>query len=99
MSIVTISSLTEKPKSCADCPVYNYEYGCSFNKSWNGEADFNNCPLTEYAQPNPFNSVVGVLRDFDIQEEPYIYDLAETICQLFKCGPYDIHRDYKELVK
>ena len=99
MSIVVIETMTSKPAGCDTCPLLNYEYGCSLNKSWDGVPDFYNCPLREYAQPNPFNSVVGVLRDFDIEEEPYIYDLAETICQLFKSGPYDINADYKELVK
>jgi len=99
MSIIIIDNMTKKPDGCIDCPLFNYEYGCSLNRDWTGESDYKKCPLREYAQPNPFNSVVGVLRDFDIHEEPYIYDLAETICQLFKCGPYDIHTDYKGIVK
>lgn len=42
----------------------------------------------EKRQPNLYDSLVLLLRDFDINEEPYVYELADYICQLFKDGPY-----------
>lgn len=46
--------------------------------------------LAEEEDPNPYNSVVQLLRDFDLETEwdGNIYELAEYICQMFKRGPY-----------
>ena len=40
--------------------------------------------------PNPYDSVLELLRDFDLESEwdGDIAELAEYICQLFKRGPY-----------
>ena len=44
----------------------------------------------EEEDPNPYNSVLQMLRDFDLEKEwdGDIEELAEYICQLFKRGPY-----------
>lgn len=49
------------------------------------------CPLIEKRQPNPFNSVMALLRDFDLEQDAEfdIAELADMICQLFKDGAYD----------
>ena len=41
-------------------------------------------------EPNPYNSVLQLLRDFDLETEwdGDIEELAEYICQMFKRGPY-----------
>ena len=46
--------------------------------------------LPEQEDPNPYDSVVQLLRDFDLETEwdGDIYELADYICLMFKRGPY-----------
>lgn len=85
------TALREKPGHCADCPIRDVDDDCQllprYYKTW--EEQIKDCPLVEKYQPNPFNSVVQLLRDFDIHDEEMIKDLADHICQMFKDGAYD----------
>lgn len=89
---IYIRGLKEKPKDCTECPLLWAESDdCplqpEYFKSW--EEQYKNCPLEVEYQPNPFDSVVELLRDFDIDDEEVIRDLADYICIMFKHGPYD----------
>lgn len=57
--------------------------------------------LAEEEDPNPYDSVVALLRDFDLETEwdGNIYELAEYICQMFKRGPYARKEDKTMLWK
>lgn len=89
---ISEKALKEKPEDCTRCPMCDAETDdCLLSPTYYREWDeqYKNCPLYEKRQQNPFNSVVALLRDFDIHEEPYIFDLADYICQIFKDGAYD----------
>lgn len=85
------TALREKPGHCADCPICTVDDDCPllprYYQTW--EEQIKDCPLREKYQPNPFNSVVQMLRDFDLHDEEMIKDLADHICQMFKDGAYD----------
>lgn len=96
---IYIRGLKEKPKSCEECPCEN-DTICQALDDIKGECRQNEIPLTELStrddcpleveyQPNPYDSVVALLRDFDIDDEEVIRDLADYICIMFKRGPYD----------
>ena len=89
---ISENTLSKKPEHCADCPICSAESGdclllLKFYGTW--EEQYSDCPLREKYQPNPFNSVVQLLRDFDIHDEEIIKDLADHICLMFKDGAYD----------
>ena len=89
---ISEKALNKKPEECSGCPMCDAEYDdCAlspvFYREW--DEQYKNCPLREKSQPNPFNSVVQLLRDFDIHDEEMIKDLADHICQMFKDGAYD----------
>ncbi len=88
---ISETALKEKPSKCCGCPICSESDDCllqpTYYRDW--DEQYKHCPLNEKRQPNPYNSVVALLRDFDIHEEPYIFDLADYICQLFKDGAYD----------
>lgn len=89
---ISEKALSKKPEECSVCPMCDAEYDdCVlspvFYREW--DEQYKNCPLREKYQPNPFNSVVQLLRDFDIHDEEVIKDLADHICLMFKDGAYD----------
>lgn len=76
-------------------------YGCIVNP----EVDEDDTALVDYRkakklimaikaeteeEPNPYYSVLQLLRDFDLESEwgGNIEELADYICQMFKRGPY-----------
>ena len=90
---VYINSMEKKPEHCADCPICDGNDDCMLLAKWyeTWEEQYKDCPLREKVQPNPFNSVVQLLRDFDLESEwdGDIWELAQYICDMFKDGPYD----------
>ena len=88
---ISEKALSKKPEHCADYPICTADDDCPllprYYQTW--EEQIKDCPLREKYQPNPFNSVVQLLRDFDLDEEEVIKDLADYICQMFKDGAYD----------
>ena len=88
---ISEKALRAKPKDCTYCPICNGDDDCQLLPKWFASWDeqYKHCPLREKYQPNPFNSVVQLLRDFDIHDEEMIKDLADHICQMFKDGAYD----------
>ena len=88
---ISEKALGAKPEDCTYCPIRNGYGDCQLLTKWFASWDeqYKNCPLREKSQPNPFNSVVQLLRDFDLHDEEMIKDLADHICQMFKDGAYD----------
>ena len=88
---ISEKALKEKPEECPRCPMCDEMDDCVLlpvcYQDWNEQ--YKNCPLREKYQPNPFNSVVQLLRDFDLDDEEVIKDLADHICLMFKDGAYD----------
>lgn len=91
---ISEKALKEKPLHCAECPMRDAEYDdCVLSpvsyKEW--DEQYKNCPLIEKWQPNPFDSVVQLLLDFDLGSEwgGDVRELAQYICDLFKDGAYD----------
>lgn len=86
---IYIRGLKEKPKRCGECELWS---NCYYPENPYTEQDdyiAPDCPLEVEYQPNPYDSVVELLRDFDIDDEEVIRDLADYICIMFKRGPYD----------
>lgn len=90
---IVIKNMQKKPEHCADYPICDGDDNCMLQSAvWNTwEDQYKHCPLQEVLQPNPFNSVLALLRDFDLESEwdGDIYELAQYICDMFKDGPYD----------
>lgn len=91
---ISEKALKEKPAECWGCPMCDAESDdCLLSPVYYREWDdqYKNCPLREKYQPNPFNSVMALLRDFDLEQDAEfdIAELADMICQLFKDGAYD----------
>lgn len=90
---VVIKNMQKKPEHCADCPICDYEDDCLLQTrvydSW--DEQYAHCPLQELLQPDPFNKVVQLLKEFDLESEwdGDIKELAQYICDMFKDGPYD----------
>lgn len=85
----------EIPKTCYHCdPDFAYAIGCHEWESMAGEfikKRAETCPLKLKRQPNPFDSVVQLLLDFDLGSEwdGDVRELAQYICDMFKDGAYD----------
>ena len=96
MARVYISNMDKLPEDCrTECPL-EHDAACCAHGDRRELEDFYHrtgrradCPLRLKRQPNPFNSVVQLLRDFDLDDEEMIKDLADYICQMFKDGAYD----------
>ena len=90
---ISEKALRKKPLHCEDCPICNINGDCMILKTYyrNYEEQYKNCPLIEKRQPNPFDSVVQLLLDFDLGSEwdGDVKELAQYICDLFKDGAYD----------
>lgn len=90
---VYINGMDKKPLQCGDCPICNYDGDCmilkTYYRTW--DEQYKNCPLQEKRQPNPFDSVVALLLDFDLGSEwgGDVRELAQYICDMFKDGAYD----------
>ena len=83
-----------KPGDCVYCPMLLGETDdCMLlprhYNAW--DEQFKDCPLQEKRQPNPFDSVMQLLLDFDLDKEwdGDVRELAQYICDLFKDGAYD----------
>lgn len=90
---VFIKGMDKKPESCESCSFCNITGDCLPLATFFGsyEDQYKNCPLEEKAQPNPFDSVVQLLLDFDLGSEwdGDVRELAQYICDMFKDGAYD----------
>lgn len=91
---ISEKALSKKPEECSRCPMCDAEYDdCVLSpvsyKEW--DEQYKNCPLIEKYQPNPFDSVVQLLLDFDLGSEwgGDVRELAQYICDMFKDGAYD----------
>ena len=91
---ISEKAMKKKPEDCTRCPMCDAETDdCLLlpvcYQGW--DEQYKNCPLQEKRQPNPFNSVMALLRDFDLEQDAEfdIAELADMICQLFKDGAYD----------
>ena len=90
---VIISNMSKKPEDCTVCPICNGDDDCMLQSAiydtWDDQ--YKRCPLEEKYQLNPFDTVVQLLRDFDLESEwdGDLQELAQYICDLFKDGPYD----------
>lgn len=90
---ISEKALKEKPSECWGCPICTDNDDCSllptYYKDW--DEQYKNCPLIEKYQPNPFDSVVQLLLDFDLGSEwgGDVRELAQYICDMFKDGAYD----------
>lgn len=90
---ISEKALSKKPEHCADCPICTADDDCPllprYYQTW--EEQIKDCPLREKYQPNPFDSVVQLLLDFDLGSEwgGDVRELAQYICDMFKDGAYD----------
>ena len=90
---VIIKNMKRKPVNCTECPICDYNDDClllpAYHSTW--KEQYKNCPLQEKLQPDPYKSVVALLKDFNLHNEwdGDIRELAQHICDMFKDGPYD----------
>ena len=103
MAKVCISNMTKLPDDCRnfmtyeECPMC-HDAACVAHGDRRPLPDFyhlkgrrEDCPLVLVSQPNPFDSVVQLLLDFDLGSEwdGDVRELAQYICDMFKDGAYD----------
>lgn len=98
MAKVYISNMDKLPENCREeCPLEHDAACCAHGDRRELEAFYNrsgrraDCPLRLKYQPNPFDSVVALLLDFDLGSEwgGDVRELAQYICDMFKDGAYD----------
>ena len=103
MARIYISNMSKLPEDCRNfetreiCPMC-HDAACVAHGDRRELPDFyhqrgrrSDCPLHEKRQPNPFDSVVQLLLDFDLGSEwdGDVRELAQYICDMFKDGAYD----------